>query len=63
MVRQHPVVWGGEFGMRAVDDRIHVNDLHATILKPLGLDHTRLTFLFQGRQQRLTDCQYRWSRL
>jgi hypothetical protein len=32
-----------------------VNDLHATILKLLGLDHERLTFLFEGRHQRLTD--------
>jgi uncharacterized protein (DUF1501 family) len=44
-----------EFGFRAVEDRIHVNDLHATILKLLGLDHRRLTFLFQGRDMRLTD--------
>jgi uncharacterized protein (DUF1501 family) len=44
-----------EFGLRAVQDRVHVNDLHATILALLGLDHRNLTFLFQGRQQRLTD--------
>jgi len=44
-----------EFGFRAVEDRLHVNDLHATILKLIGLDHTHLTYLFQGRQQRLTD--------
>jgi uncharacterized protein (DUF1501 family) len=44
-----------EFGLRAVEDRVHVNDLHATILKLLGLEHEQLTFLFQGRQQRLTD--------
>ena len=44
-----------EFGFRAVEDRVHVNDLHATILKLLGLDHEKLTFLFQGRNQRLTD--------
>ena len=44
-----------EFGLRAVKDPVHVNDLHATILKLLGLDHTKLTFLFQGRPQRLTD--------
>ncbi len=44
-----------EFGLRAVEDRLHVNDLHATILKLLGLDHRKLTFLFQGRNQRLTD--------
>jgi hypothetical protein len=44
-----------EFGLRAVDNRIHINDLHATILKLLGLDHEKLTYLFQGRQERLTD--------
>jgi uncharacterized protein (DUF1501 family) len=44
-----------EFGFRAVKDPVHVNDLHATILKLLGLDHEKLTFLFQGRPQRLTD--------
>jgi uncharacterized protein (DUF1501 family) len=44
-----------EFGFRAVEDRVHVHDLHATILRLLGLDHRRLTYLFQGREQRLTD--------
>jgi uncharacterized protein (DUF1501 family) len=44
-----------DFGFRATEDRVHVNDLHATILKLLGLDHKRLTFLFEGRQMRLTD--------
>jgi hypothetical protein len=44
-----------EFGLRAVEHRAHVHDLHATILKLLGLDHQKLTFLFQGRDQRLTD--------
>jgi hypothetical protein len=44
-----------EFGFRAVEDRIHVNDLHATILELLGLEHRELTFLFEGRDQRLTD--------
>jgi hypothetical protein len=44
-----------EVGMRAVADRFHIDDLHATILKLIGLDHTKPTFLFQGRQQRLTD--------
>jgi uncharacterized protein (DUF1501 family) len=44
-----------EFGFRAVEDPIHVNDLHATILKLLGLNHRELTYLFQGRDQRLTD--------
>ena len=44
-----------EFGFRANEDRLHINDLHASILKLLGLDHLKLTFLFQGRDQRLTD--------
>jgi uncharacterized protein (DUF1501 family) len=44
-----------EFGFRAVQDRVHINDLHATILRLLGLDHRKLTFRFQGRDQRLTD--------
>jgi uncharacterized protein (DUF1501 family) len=44
-----------EFGLRAAHDPVHVNDLHATVLKLLGLDHRRLTFLFEGREQRLTD--------
>jgi uncharacterized protein (DUF1501 family) len=43
------------FGLRAEQDRVHINDLHATVLKLLGLDHRRLTFLFEGRDQRLTD--------
>jgi hypothetical protein len=42
-------------GLRAVVDRVHVHDLHATILHLLGLDHTRLTFLHNGRDDRLTD--------
>jgi len=44
-----------DFGFRAAQNPIHVNDLHATILRLLGVDHTQLTYLFQGRQQRLTD--------
>ena len=44
-----------EFGFRAAEDPVHVNDLHATVLRLLGLDHRKLTFLFQGREQRLTD--------
>jgi hypothetical protein len=44
-----------EFGFRAVEDPLHVHDLHATILKLLGLDHERLTYFHQGRNQRLTD--------
>jgi hypothetical protein len=44
-----------EFGLRAVENRAHVHDLHATILHALGLEHTRLTFRFNGRDERLTD--------
>jgi uncharacterized protein (DUF1501 family) len=44
-----------EFGFAPVSDRVHIHDLHATILHLLGLEHTRLTFRFQGRDFRLTD--------
>lgn len=51
------VTFGGtdEFGFNAVQDRVHVHDLHATIMHLLGFDHERLTFRFQGRDFRLTD--------
>jgi hypothetical protein len=44
-----------ELGMHAVENRVHVHDLHATILHLLGLDHERLTFRYSGRDFRLTD--------
>jgi len=44
-----------ELGFHAVHDKVHVNDLHATMLSLLGLDHTRLTYLFEGRDRRLSD--------
>ncbi len=44
-----------EFGWRAVEDRVQVHDLHATILHLLGIDHTRLTYRHSGRDFRLTD--------
>jgi hypothetical protein len=44
-----------EIGLRAIEDPVHVHDLHATILAMLGLDHTKLTYPFQGRDFRLTD--------
>jgi hypothetical protein len=44
-----------EFGLRAVEGRVSVNDFHATILHLLGMDHERLTFLHNGRDERLTD--------
>ena len=44
-----------ELGYEAVKDVVHVHDLHATILRLFGIDHTRLTYRFQGRDFRLTD--------
>jgi len=44
-----------ELGFNAVKDKVHVHDLHATILHLLGFDHTKLTYRFQGRDFRLTD--------
>lgn len=44
-----------EFGFNATRDRVHVHDLHATLLHLLGFDHTKLTYRFQGRDFRLTD--------
>ncbi|MEX0717363.1 MAG: DUF1501 domain-containing protein [Planctomycetaceae bacterium] len=44
-----------ELGYHAVEDRVHTNDLHATMLHLLGIDHKRLTYRFQGRDFRLTD--------
>src|SRR5262245_29935376 len=44
-----------EIGYNVVEDAVHVHDLQATILHLLGLDHTKLTFRFQGRDYRLTD--------
>jgi Protein of unknown function (DUF1501) len=43
------------FGFNATEDKVHVHDLHATILHLLGFDHTKLTYRFQGRDFRLTD--------
>ncbi len=44
-----------EFGFNVVEGGVHVHDLHATILKLLGIDHERFTYLYQGRRFRLTD--------
>jgi hypothetical protein len=44
-----------EFGFQAVEKKVHVHDLHATILHLLGLDHERLTYRYAGRDFRLTD--------
>jgi hypothetical protein len=44
-----------EFGWHAIKDKVHVHDLHATLLHLLGLDHERLTYRYGGRDYRLTD--------
>lgn len=43
------------FGYKAVEKKVHVNDLHATLLHLMGLEHTKLTYRFNGRDYRLTD--------
>ncbi len=48
-----------EFGFKAVENPVHVHDLHATILHLLGFDHTRLTYRYAGRDFRLTDVEGR----
>jgi hypothetical protein len=44
-----------EFGFAPVSGRVHVHDMQATILHLLGLNHTKLTYRFRGRDFRLTD--------
>ena len=44
-----------EFGYFAREDKVHVHDIHATILHCLGIDHTKLVYPYQGRDFRLTD--------
>ncbi len=44
-----------ELGFNVVKNKVHVHDLHATLLHQLGFDHTKLTYRFQGRDFRLTD--------
>lgn len=44
-----------EFGFRAVHNRVHIHDLHATMLYLMGIDHERLTYRYAGRDYRLTD--------
>ncbi len=48
-----------ELGFKAVEDRCHVSDLHATILHLMGIDHSRLSYLHQGLDQRLTGLEDR----
>ena len=44
-----------EYGYRTVENRVHMHDLHATMLHALGMDHEKLTYRFDGRDMRLTD--------
>jgi Protein of unknown function (DUF1501) len=44
-----------EFGWKAIENPVHVHDIHATILHQLGIDHTKLTYRYSGRDYRLTD--------
>jgi hypothetical protein len=44
-----------DFGFRAAVDKVHVHDLHATILHLMGVDHERLIYRYAGRDFRLTD--------
>ena len=43
-----------ELGLHAIEDRMHVHDIHATILNIMGLDHRALTFRYNGRPERPT---------
>ena len=44
-----------DFGFKAVQDKVHVHDLHATILYLMGINHEKLTYHYSGRNYRLTD--------
>jgi hypothetical protein len=44
-----------EFGFKATENRVSIHDLHATLLHQLGMDHTKLTYRYAGRDFRLTD--------
>ena len=44
-----------EFGAAAIENKVHVHDLHATILAPPGFDHKKLTYRYNGRDFRLTE--------
>jgi hypothetical protein len=46
-----------EIGFKAMSDKVHVHDLHATLLAALGINHETLTFPFQGLDQRLTGVE------
>ena len=43
-----------EIGLHATEDRLHVHDLHATVLHLMGMDHEKLTYFHKGRPERVT---------
>ena len=51
------ITWGqtDEFGYFAIENKVHMHDLHATMLHLMGIDHERLTYRYAGRDFRLTD--------
>ena len=51
-----------EFGFAAVDKKVHIHDLHATILHLMGIDHEKLTYRYSGRDFRLTDVEGKVAR-
>ena len=51
-----------DYGYYAVEDKMHIHDVHATILHLLGLDHEKLTYRYAGRDFRLTDVAGRVAR-
>jgi uncharacterized protein (DUF1501 family) len=51
-----------DFGFKAAQNRMHIHDVHATILHLLGIDHERLTYRYAGRDYRLTDVSGRVPR-
>ena len=53
--RGHSIGETDDLGFSSVGEMIHLHDIQATILHMLGLDHTKLTYTFQGRPFRLTD--------
>ncbi len=55
-MRGGTVYWAtDDYGYFAVENKVHLHDLHATMLHLLGLDHKRITYPFSGRDMRLTD--------
>lgn len=53
--RKRTASFSDEFGLAAVEKRMHMNDLHSTLLAIMGIDHERLTYRYEGRDLRLTD--------